>query len=92
MTATNTILTPDGAAGAVGVDFETTKEIGFYRLVWRRFYSRKVAVVGAVVLLILALACYAGPIFLPPVTVDLNSTDLAPFTSYHHILGTDDAG
>ena len=92
MTTTNTILTPGGAAGAVGVDFETTREIGFYQLVWRRFYSRKVAVVGAAVLLILALACYVGPIFLPSVTVDLNATDLAPFTSFHHILGTDDTG
>lgn len=92
MTTTNTILTPGGAAEAVGVDFETTKEIGYYRLVWRRFYSRKVAVVSAVVLAMLVLACYVLPVFLPPVTVDLTSTDLAPFTSVHHILGTDDTG
>ena len=92
MTTTNTILTPGGAAEAVGVDFETTKEIGYYRLVWRRFYSRKVAVVSAAVLAVLVLACYVLPVFLPPVTVDLTSTDLAPFTSIHHILGTDDTG
>jgi peptide/nickel transport system permease protein len=92
MTTTNTILTPGGAAEAVGVDFETTKEIGYYRLVWRRFYSRKVAVVSAVVLVLLALACYVLPVFLPTVSVDLTSTDLAPFTNAHHILGTDDTG
>ena len=92
MTTTNTILTPGGAADVVGVDFETTKEIGYYRLVWLRFCSRKVALVGAVVLLVLALACYVGPFLLPAQTVDLNVTDLAPFTSIHHILGTDDTG
>ena len=92
MTTTNTILTPGGAADVVGVDFETTKEIGYYRLVWLRFCSRKVALVGAVVLLVLAFACYVGPFLLPAQTVDLNVTDLAPFTSIHHILGTDDTG
>jgi peptide/nickel transport system permease protein len=92
MTTTNTILTPGGAADVAGVDFETTKEIGYYRLVWRRFCSRRVALVAAVALLVLALSCYIVPLFLPAESVDLNATDLAPFTSVHHILGTDDTG
>jgi len=46
MTTTNTILTPGSAADAAAVDFETTREIGYYRLVWRRFCSRRVALVG----------------------------------------------
>ena len=92
MTTTNTLLTPGGAAGAVGVDFETTEEIGYYRLVWRRFCSRRVALVSAVVLAFLAFSCYILPLFLGPETVNLNVADLGPFTSIHHILGTDDDG
>lgn len=92
MTTTNTILTPGSAAETAGVDFETTREIGFYQLVWRRFCSRRVALVSAVVLVILALACYVGPLFMGPERVDLTVTDLAPFTSIHHLLGTDDDG
>jgi peptide/nickel transport system permease protein len=92
VTTTNTILTPGSAAETAGVDFETTREIGFYQLVWRRFCSRRVALVSAVVLVLLALACYVGPLFMGPERVDLTVTDLAPFTSIHHILGTDDDG
>ena len=92
MTTTNTILTPGGAADAVAVDFETTKEVGYYRLVWRRFCSRRIALVGAVVLAVLALACYAGPFLLPADKVDLTIPNLAPFTTIHHVLGTDDTG
>ena len=92
MTTTNTILTPGSAADAAAVDFETTREIGYYRLVWRRFCSRRVALVGAIVLVVLTLACYAGPFLLPAEKVDLTVTNLAPFTSIHHILGTDDTG
>jgi peptide/nickel transport system permease protein len=44
------------------------------------------------VLVVLALACYLGPLVLPPERVDLTITDLAPFTSIRHILGTDDDG
>jgi peptide/nickel transport system permease protein len=92
VTTTNTILTPGSAAETVGVDFETTREIGFYHLVWRRFCSRRVALVSAVVLVVLALACYVAPLFMGPERVDLTVTDLAPFTSIHHLLGTDDTG
>jgi peptide/nickel transport system permease protein len=92
MTTTNTILTPGGAAGATGVDFETTQEVGYYQLVWRRFCSRRVALVGAIVLAVLALACYVGPFLLPPERVDLTINNLSPFTNWHHILGTDDDG
>jgi peptide/nickel transport system permease protein len=92
VTTTNTILTPGSAADAAGTDFETTEEIGYYRLVWRRFCSRRVALVGAGALVVLTLACYLGPLLMPPERVDLAITNLAPFTSIHHLLGTDDTG
>ena len=92
MTTTNTILTPGGAADAAGVDFETTQEVGYYGLVWRRFCARKVALVGAIALVVLVLACYVGPFFLPAEKVDLTIPNLAPFTTIHHLLGTDDTG
>ncbi len=92
MSTTNTILTPGGAAEGVAVDFETTQEIGYYRLVWRRFCRRRVALFGAVTLLVLAVACYVGPFLLPAEKVDLTIPNLAPFTTIHHLLGTDDTG
>ena len=94
MTSGPTILGPGGPSGAVpAIDFETTKEIGFYHLVWRRFIARKVALFSAVVIAILALFCYAGPLlpFAPGSRIDLTNVN-APPLSPGHVLGTDDVG
>ncbi|MEA2667361.1 MAG: hypothetical protein QOJ33_295, partial [Chloroflexota bacterium] len=44
-------------ASASAIDFETTKEVGYYALVWRRFRSRKVALVAIAVIVFIVAAC-----------------------------------
>lgn len=45
------------APAGPAVDFDVTKEIGYYQLVWTRFKSRRVALVSVGVLIVLGLAC-----------------------------------
>ena len=94
MTSGPTVLVPGGPPGAVpAIDFETTKEIGFYHLVWRRFLARRVALFSGVVMAVLAIFCYLGPAlpFAPEARVDLTNINLPPL-SPGHVLGTDDVG
>lgn len=77
-------------ASASAIDFETTKEVGYYSLVWRRFRARKVALVAIAVIVIITAACFLVPIFLPP-----NLPDAAnPYAglSFKHPFGTDEIG
>lgn len=107
MTTTPTTIAPPGsprpAAGVI--DFETTREIGFYGLVWRRFKQRRVALVAAITIALLVVLCYVGPYVLPAECPDLSQTNLGPFSSgdstgsscaaagaHFHLLGTDDNG
>jgi len=90
MASTNVVLQP-GAPIAPAIDFETTKEIGFYQLVWRRFRKRRIALVSITVLGLLALACAIGPILLPAEHVDPTHANLGPLQA-GHLLGTDDIG
>lgn len=91
MASTNVVLQPGTAPEAPAVDFETTKEVGFYQLVWRRFRKRKLAIGSIIVLLIVALACAIGPMVLPAEHVDPTHAGLGPFQD-GHLLGTDDIG
>jgi peptide/nickel transport system permease protein len=95
------VLTP--VPSPTAIDFETTKEVGYYRLVWRRFKSRRIALVAAITLALLIFACYILPFALPSECVDLNQTDLGPLStattnsafcpgSHFHLLGTDSDG
>ena len=90
MASTNVVLQP-GAPSAPAIDFETTKEIGFYQLVWRRFRKRRIALVSITILGLLALACAIGPILLPAEHVDPTHANLGPLQA-GHLLGTDDIG
>jgi peptide/nickel transport system permease protein len=80
-----TLAQPGGAPTAAAIDFETTKEVGFYGLVWRRFKQRRIALVSAIVLLTITIACVVVPLFLPAECADLsqlhNGAPLGPFTS-----------
>jgi peptide/nickel transport system permease protein len=91
MATTNVILQPGTTPEASTIDFETTKEIGFYQLVWRRFTKRKLALWSMGALLLLALACAAGPLILPAEHVDPTHAGLGPGQA-GHLLGTDDIG
>lgn len=90
MATTPAVFQPSGTPGAA-VDFETTKEIGYYRLVWKRFKSRKVALVSTIVLATLVIGCYIVPLFLPGEKVDLVNANLGMFQG-GHLLGTDEEG
>ena len=72
------------------IDFETTKEIGFYRLVWRRFKSRKIALVAAGFLAFMVACCVIIPFFLPP---DQGSPGhVNEGITLAHPFGTDESG
>jgi peptide/nickel transport system permease protein len=80
-----TLVQPGGTGPAAGaIDFETTKEVGFYGLVWRRFKQRKIALVSAIMLLAITAACFIVPQFLPAECADLsqlnNGAPLGPFS------------
>ena len=83
-TTTPTLGQPAATPAAAGIDFETTKEVGFYGLVWRRFRQRRVALVATVVLLVIAGACIVLPFFLPAECADfsqlVNGQALGPFS------------
>lgn len=89
--ASNVVLQPGVTPEAPAVDFETTKEIGFYQLVWRRFRKRRIALVAIGALTVLALACAVGPMLLPAEHVDPTHASLGPLQQ-GHLLGTDDIG
>ncbi|HEV7678558.1 MAG TPA: ABC transporter permease [Candidatus Dormibacteraeota bacterium] len=91
MATTNVVLQPGVAPEVPSVDFETTKEVGFYQLVWRRFARRKLAVGAMIALGLLALACALGPVLLPAEHVDPTHANLGPLQA-GHLLGTDDIG
>jgi len=73
-------------------DFETTEEIGFYKLALRRLMRHRMAILGGVCLLIVAVAALVGPLLLP---ASWDQADLEHrFTSpaWPHIMGTDELG
>jgi peptide/nickel transport system permease protein len=72
------------------IDFETTKEIGFYRLVWRRFRTRKIALAASGFLLFIVLACLIIPMFLAP--DQALPGHVGEGMSAQHPFGTDDSG
>src|SRR5256885_2760909 len=78
--------------GELVAEYDLTREIGYYQLVWRRLRRHRLAVVAGCVLLVLALACYLGPVLLPARwdEPDLFNRYMAP--SFMHIMGTDDLG
>jgi ABC-type dipeptide/oligopeptide/nickel transport system permease subunit len=89
--ASNVVLQPGAAPDVPAIDFETTREIGFYQLVWRRFRKRRMALAAIGVLGLLALACAVGPLLLPAEHVDPTHAGLGPLQQ-GHLLGTDDIG
>ncbi len=82
---------PPGA-GQLVPDYDLTREIGYYQLVWRRLLRHRLAVIAGGVLVLLAVACYLGPLLLPMRwdEPDLFNRYAAP--SFPHVMGTDDLG
>ncbi|HKA10425.1 MAG TPA: ABC transporter permease [Candidatus Dormibacteraeota bacterium] len=73
-------------------DFETTEEIGFYNLALRRLMRHRMAILGGVCLLIVAVAALVGPLLLPSAwdQADLEHRFTSP--AWPHIMGTDELG
>lgn len=73
-------------------DFETSREIGYYRLIWRRFRQHRVANLAAYALLALILVCLLGPVLLPSSWDNPDLLNRFAGPGWPHIMGTDDLG
>jgi peptide/nickel transport system permease protein len=73
-------------------DFETAREIGYYRLIWRRFRQHRVANLAAYALLALILVCLLGPVLLPSSWDNPDLLNRFAGPGWPHIMGTDDLG
>lgn len=86
-----TIQTSPVAAAVTLAD----KPQSVWQLRWRRLRRNRAAMLGAVVLILLALFAAGAPVYEKLMGVDVNDTDLlnrfSP-PSAQHLLGTDDAG
>ena len=73
-------------------DFEVRQDVGFYQLAFRKLLRHRPAVISFFVLMVIALASFLGPFFLP---ASWNGPDLyhafAP-PGFPHLLGTDELG
>jgi len=88
---------PDGLAGPAGgaeaAEAGTLAErTGSGRLIWQALSHNRLAVVGVLTVVVIALACFLGPLFYRTnqVTVRLDLAELPPSGS--HPLGTDASG
>ncbi len=68
------------------------KPESFGRLAWKRFRSHRLAIVGAVVLVLLVAAFWLGPLLRPYEFDGRNIADRAQGPSADHWFGTDDIG
>lgn len=85
MTSAALTNAPLGPVDAV----DAARELGYYRLVWRRFRSRRLALLSILVLATLTVCCFVVPLFLPPEHSDVHI--YGPMTLAHP-LGTDQEG
>lgn len=72
-------------------DFDVTREIGYYQLVWRRLRKHRLAMISAGVLAFLTVASFVGPILLP-FSDEPNLFQVFQPPSWPHIMGTDELG
>jgi peptide/nickel transport system permease protein len=94
MSVDTAALLPDPRAPAVApasaIDFETTREVGYYSLVWRRFRSRRIALLAIAVIAFITASCFLVPLFLPPNVPDAGNAYAG--LSLAHPFGTDEIG
>lgn len=77
------------AAGAAILETPAVRQVTFRQDVWRRFRRNRLAVMGAVIVFMLALIAALAPVFAPysPTLVDLNAQFQSP--TLRHPFGTD---
>lgn len=59
---------------------------------WNRFRSHPLAIIGVITLVVLVLAFYVAPVFIPYGLAEINIADRAQGPSMDHWFGTDDLG
>ena len=76
----------------VETDADTAPPKGYWTGVWRRFRKHRLAMAGLVLLLLLAFACWLGPVVIPFQFDDLDLDHTRALFSWQHPLGTDELG
>lgn len=79
-------------AGELVADYDLTREIGYYQLVWRRFRQHRLAGIGAYTLIALVLVCLLGPVLLPSSWDNPDLLNRFASPGWPHVMGTDDLG
>jgi peptide/nickel transport system permease protein len=83
--------TPD-AIPALNLAAQQVKQRTLWGDVWRQFRKHKPAMAGTVILILLILGVFLGPLIyrVDPETIDIVNSSLSP--TWEHPLGTDDLG
>src|SRR2546428_2561297 len=87
----------EAAVAQPQADYDVTREVGYYQLVWRRLRRHRMAMISAGVLIVLALVSFIVPNLLSTIapTVFTDTPDLLhrfASPSWPHIMGTDELG
>lgn len=84
---------PDSPAAATtdGITVAGKAET-YWQGVWRRFRKHRLAMAGLVILVILVIACWLGPVIIPFRFDDLDLDHTKEAFSFIHPLGTDELG
>jgi peptide/nickel transport system permease protein len=80
------------SAAMAGADRDLPKFRSLRSDVWRQFRRHKGAMAGVVVLVVIVLACFIGPILLPFDTKSPDVTNANQTAGWPHIWGTDNLG
>ena len=80
------------SAALAGADGELPKFRSLRSDVWRQFRRHKGAMAGVVVLVVIILACFIGPILLPFDTSSPDVSNANKTAGWPHIWGTDNLG
>jgi ABC-type dipeptide/oligopeptide/nickel transport system permease subunit len=82
---------PEFAIKAEAIDLPTA-EIGYWRVVWRRFKQHRVAYVGFFFFVLLLVAVIVGPYLVPYELDQVSLSERMQMPSAKHWLGTDELG
>ncbi len=84
--------TSDATVEVPALDFETTTEVGYYQLIWRRFTARSATIIALGILATLVVACFILPWYLPALAPSSAAGAAYQGISAAHPFGTDEVG
>jgi peptide/nickel transport system permease protein len=76
----------------IPTDFDTEKKYSATKEVWHRLKKNKLAVVGLIVIILLILVAFLGPIIAPYTYSEQDTLSKFAPSSKEHLLGTDNLG